>query len=421
LPNYWAYAKNFVLHDHMFEPVASFSFPAHLYLVSGWSATCSTPNLAKSCVNNPKFPSFLQPGGGQTVATPSFAWTDLTYLLDRRHVSWRYYVDNATGPYCKAAGPTCQTLRETGTPMIWNVLPFFTTVQQDHQAGNIQKLSTFYSDARKGALPSVTWIAPSGANSEHPAGPISTGQTYVTSLIDAVMRSPDWSSSAIFLAWDDWGGFYDNVNPPRVDGNGYGLRVPSLVISPYARKGFIDHQTLSFDAYLKFIEDDFLDRQRLNPKTDGRPDPRPDVRENSPILGDLTRDFNFSQKPRAPLILPTLPKTDLLGASAMQQAVIGKGRTVPSVCFQAGTVIGKKGSTLTVTDITGATATVTTTKATKYIAGLSIPGAASLIRTGSSVYIRGTRHTQGQGLAATVSVTAHSVQVLDGVCPPFSG
>ena len=94
------------------------------------------------------------------------------------------------------------------------------------------------------------------------------------------MNGPEWKSTAIFVAWDDWGGFYDHVPPPTVDQNGYGLRVPGLVISPYAKRGYIDHQTLSFDAYAKFIEDDFLDGQRLDPKTDGRPDPRPDVREN---------------------------------------------------------------------------------------------------------------------------------------------
>ena len=93
------------------------------------------------------------------------------------------------------------------------------------------------------------------------------------------MRSPEWNSTAIFLAWDDWGGFYDHVAPPRVDENGYGLRVPGLVISPYAKRGYIDHQVLSFDAYVKFIEDDFLGGARLDPKTDGRPDPRPNVRE----------------------------------------------------------------------------------------------------------------------------------------------
>src|SRR5205823_4732701 len=119
------------------------------------------------------------------------------------------------------------------------------------------------------------------------------------------------SSSAIFLSWDDWGGFYDHVVPPKVDGLGYGIRVPGLVISPYARKGFIDHQTLSFDAYLKFIEDDFLGGRRLDPKTDGRPDPRPAVREDSHQLGDLSADFDFTQPPRPPFLLPVHPATTL--------------------------------------------------------------------------------------------------------------
>ena len=100
------------------------------------------------------------------------------------------------------------------------------------------------------------------------------------------MRSPDWSSTAILLSWDDWGGFYDNVVPPTVDAAGYGFRVPGLVISPYARRGYIDHQRLSFDAFTKFIEDDFLGGARLNPRTDGRPDPRPDRAGDRPGPGE---------------------------------------------------------------------------------------------------------------------------------------
>ena len=142
---------------------------------------------------------------------------------------------------------------------------------------------------------------------------MSSGQSYVTSLVNAVMNSPEWDSTAIFLAWDDWGGFYDHVVPPTVDENGYGLRVPGIVISPYARHGYIDHQTLSFDGYDKFIEDDFLNGQRLDPATDGRPDPRPDVRENEKILGNLINDFDFSQHPSAPLVLPVHPRTTLTG------------------------------------------------------------------------------------------------------------
>jgi phospholipase C len=143
--------------------------------------------------------------------------------------------------------------------------------------------------------------------SEHPPGLVSAGQAYVTKLVNAAMRGKDWKSTAIFLAWDDWGGFYDHVVPPNVDRLGYGLRVPGLVISPYARKGYIDHQTLSFDAYAKFIEDDFLRSSRLDPATDGRPDSRPGVRENASQLGNLLGDFNFAQKPRRPLILSRHP------------------------------------------------------------------------------------------------------------------
>ena len=153
----------------------------------------------------------------------------------------------------------------------------------------------------------MSWIDPNGTVSEHPPALVSAGQTYVTGLVNAIMNSPDWNSTAIFLAWDDWGGFYDHVVPPVVDRAGFGLRVPGIVISPYAKQGYIDHQILSFDAYTKFIEDDFLNSARLDPATDGRPDPRPDVREDNPILGNVANDFNFNQTPRPPLILPVHP------------------------------------------------------------------------------------------------------------------
>jgi phospholipase C len=191
-------------------------------------------------------------------------------------------------------------------------LPYFDTVRRDGQLQNIRPITSFVRAAQYGLLPSVSWVVPSQEVSEHPPGRVSDGQSYVTKLIDTVMNGPDWSSTAIFLAWDDWGGFYDHVAPPAVDVNGYGLRVPALVISPYAKRGFVDHQTLSFDAYVKFIEDDFLG-ERLDPATDGRPDPRPTVREDVSILGDLRRDFDFSQPPRPPLILPVHPKTTLTG------------------------------------------------------------------------------------------------------------
>ena len=136
---------------------------------------------------------------------------------------------------------------------------------------------------------------------------MSVGQDYVTGLINAVMQGPEWRVDRDLPGVGRLGRVLRPRDPAAVDENGYGLRVPGLVISPYARKGYIDHQTLSFDAYVKFIEDDFLHGQRLDPKTDGRPDPRPDVRENVRILGNLIKDFDFSQPPRRPLILPEHP------------------------------------------------------------------------------------------------------------------
>ncbi len=395
IPNYWAYAENFVLQDRMFQSNASWSLPAHLYLVSEWSAMCQKSGDPMSCVsdinNSGNRPPgmikanvnmivacnkglenqickdalakagitadmatelhkliikncglpiriFTTPDDGShdkynqsldqcekaidqaeipnslktrltTAATklrpPEYAWTDMTHLLFKNNVPWKYYVMDGAEPDCEDDDAmTCgKVTQNKDTPGIWNPLPFFDTVRENGQLGNIVSLKEFYEDAEKGTLPAVSWIAPSDEVSEHPPSLVSLGQSYVTGLINAIMKSPNWDSTAIFLTWDDWGGFYDHVVPPVVDENGYGLRVPGMVISPYAKKGYIDHQTLSFDAFNKFIEDDFLNSARLDPKTDGRPDSRPDVRENDPNLGNLVNDFDFNQTPRAPMIL----------------------------------------------------------------------------------------------------------------------
>lgn len=306
-PNYWSLASDFVLQDHMFEPDSSWSLPAHLFMVSGWSAVCSNASDPMSCQSNIK-----QPGLPTATNPQPYAWTDLTYLLYKNNVSWAYYLRPGSAPDCADDGMTCTPGQQSADkPSIWNPLPGFGDVNADGQLGNVQSINNFYTAAKDGTLPAVSWITPNGKVSEHPPNLVSAGQSYVTGLINAVMTGPDWSSTAIFLAWDDWGGFYDNVVPPVVDGNGYGLRVPGLVISPYARAGYIDHQTLSFDAYLKFIEDDFLGGQRIDPSTDGRPDSRPDVRENASQLGNLLADFDFSQSPRPPIVLSTTPQTDL--------------------------------------------------------------------------------------------------------------
>jgi phospholipase C len=300
IPNYWSYARHFVLQDHMFEGVRSWSLPAHLDMVSGWSARC-VPDDPMSCRTN--IGRVARPGS----ETP-YAWTDLTYLLHSAGVSWGYFVASGTQPDCASGQVICPAKPQRAqTPDIWNPLPGFETVRENDQLGNIQPVQNFFTNARAGTLPAVSWVIPNDANSEHPPSSIARGQAWVTGVENAVMRSPNWKSSAIFLSWDDWGGFYDHVRPPTVNGQGLGLRVPGIVISPYARTDFVDHQMLSTDSYLRFIEDDFLGGQRLNPATDGRPDSRPFIAEDQPGLGNLIDDFDFTRKPLGPFILPLFP------------------------------------------------------------------------------------------------------------------
>ncbi|HWX95319.1 MAG TPA: alkaline phosphatase family protein [Solirubrobacteraceae bacterium] len=304
IPNYWTYAQNYVLQDNMYASGAAWSLPEHLFMVSGWSANCEAGNPLE-CVETLHS---ARPG-----SSTHYAWTDITYLLNRAKVSWRYFVSAGTEPDCQFdEALTCKPApQEAKTPSIWNPLPYFDDVKADGQLGNIQSLSNYYSDVQQPTtcgLPNVSWVVPNGFVSDHPPTSISNGQTYVTTLINAVMRSPCWNSTAIFLSWDEWGGFYDHVVPPTISNTGYGIRVPGLLISPYAKAGVIDHQQLSHDAYLKFIENDFLAGARLNPKTDGRPDSRTVVREELSGLGDLANDFNFSQSPRPPLLLSAHPE-----------------------------------------------------------------------------------------------------------------
>jgi phospholipase C len=310
IPNYWRYAEEYVLHDHMFAPVDSWTLPAHLFLVSGWSATCPDLNDPMSCVSDVDRPGSnasdrgarWEPDEGQP---RPYVWADVTWLLYRAGVSWAYFV----GPGTCIAPPCARVDAESSTPN-QNPLPGFRTVEETGQLDNIRPNTEFFEAAAEGNLPAVSWVMPSQHAAEHPPDGIGAGQAWVTRLVNAVMQGPpeQWSHTAIFLTWDDWGGFYDHVRPPVVDENGWGLRVPSLVISPWAKRGHIDHQTLSFDAYLKLIEDRFLGGRRIDPTNDGWPDSRPRVRERATILGDLARDFDFTQEPLPPVMLDPMAR-----------------------------------------------------------------------------------------------------------------
>jgi phospholipase C len=328
IPNYWSYAHHFVLQDHMFASDLGWSQPSHLAMVSGWSALCTSGTDPMSC--RPSTDRTIPVGADRS--QPYYAWTDLTYLLAHNGVSWGYYVSSGRQPDCDDGKMSCMAHQQNSvTPSIWNPLPRFADVAADGQLGNVQDVGGFFAAAHAGLLPNVSWIVPSYRNSEHPPATPLMGESWVTRLVNAIMRSPDWNSTAIFIAWDDWGGFYDHVPPPQVDGQGYGLRVPGLLISPYARRGVVDHQTLSFDAYLKFIEDDFLGGARLDPSTDGRPDPRPDVRESAPQLGNLLSEFDFSQPPRPPFILRPRPnrRCRTTAAAGRTSRRIGSTRSRP--------------------------------------------------------------------------------------------
>jgi phospholipase C len=313
IPIYWKYAKTFTLHDRMFAPTDSWTLPAHLFLVSAWSASCTDLNDPMSCSSDQKFP------GGQYADPPSklwvpsmgsprpYVWAPITWLLYKNGVDWRYYVGEGT---CVA--PPCEELEGIETAPVQNPLPGFAATEATGQLSNIRSNEEFMADARSGNLPAVSWVMPVTDRGEHPPDSIELGQAYVAKLINSVMKGPreQWLRTAIFLTWDDWGGFYDHVEPPVVDENGWGLRVPSMVISPWAKRGHVSHQTLSYDAYLKLIEDRFLGGQRLDPATSGWPDSRPTVREAVDILGDLAKDFDFRQDPIPPLVLDPWPFRD---------------------------------------------------------------------------------------------------------------
>ena len=308
LPNYWAYAKHYLLQDRMFAPSDSWTLPSHLYLVSGWAATCPDLNDAMSCKSDLDFPGhnaaspdrkFWVPADG---APRPYIWGDITWLFHQNDVSWAYYVGPGT-----CVVPPCTGLSGTTTTPVQNPLPGFKTVETNGQLGNIQSNENYFDSAANGTLPDVSWVMPTEDLSEHPPDNIADGQAWVTKVINAAMKGPDWLHTAVFLTWDDWGGFYDHVKPVTVDQNGYGLRVPGILISPFAKRG-IDHQTLSFDAYLKFMEDRFMGGARIDPATDGWADSRPTVREDVAVLGDLAREFDFTQEPIPPLILPPYPK-----------------------------------------------------------------------------------------------------------------
>ena len=314
IPNYWGYADHYTLFDHMFAPVDSWTLPSHLYLISGWSAWCPDLTDAMSCRSEVVFHPASAFDNQWTGATwradmankypRPYIWSPITWLLYKAGVSWGYFVGEGS-----CIKPPCGGLTGPKTADVQNPLPGFLATEATGQFANIRPNNDFLAMAAQGNLPSVSWIVPVKDAGDHPPDDISKGQAYVTKLINSVMNGPrdQWLHTAIFVTWDDWGGFYDHVKPPRVDANGYGFRVPAFLVSPWARQGHIDHSTLSFDSFLQIVEDRFLGGQRLDPLTDGWPDARPTIREELMKQHSLDGAFDFHGAPRAPLVLPPFP------------------------------------------------------------------------------------------------------------------
>jgi hypothetical protein len=281
---------------------------------------CGDKYEAMTCKTDP-LSRLVNPGPGT-----NFPWVNLFQLLDVNGVSWKWYLGQGSEPDCDDGQMTCDPQAQVATvPSIWNPAPYFGSVKAGgapYLAAHNPPIDQFLVDINAGQLPAVSWVVPINDYSEHPPRGVTGGMEYVTSMVNAVMQSPYWNNTAIFILWDDWGGFYDHVVPPNVDGNGgrtpvqgFGLRVGGLMISAWARAGLVDHQVLSFDNYAVFFENLFAGGARLDPVALGNPDNRPDIRDeltqvtfpdgNTAPIGDLLAEFDFTQTPLSPLVLST--------------------------------------------------------------------------------------------------------------------
>jgi phospholipase C len=233
IPYYWNLAENYVLFDHFFSSAKDGSFANHMY----WVAAA-----------NP------QPANGLDLATILGNVPTIFDRLQAAGISWKFYVENYD-PSITYRNLATQGNRES--QVIWvPLLNFDRFIDDPTLSSHIVDLNQYYVDLQQNTLPAVAYIVPSGA-SEHPPQSPTSGERNVKNLLQELMRSSSWNSSAFMLLYDDWGGWYDHVVPPQVDQDGYGGRVPGLLISPYARKGFIDSTQLDFTSILKFIEDNW--------------------------------------------------------------------------------------------------------------------------------------------------------------------
>jgi phospholipase C len=299
IPNYWQYARHFAQDDHFFSTIMGPSFPNHLVTIGASSAnTVDNPRgqivHAWGCDGGPhSFVDGISPSGTTFITHPCFNFQTLPDELQRAHISWKYYA-----PPLYSSG------------YVWSALDAIRHIRYGPLwKTNVQPPTNFLSDLATGHLPHVSWVITNAHQSDHPPAAICIGENWTVNMINAVMRSKYWQDTAIFLTWDDFGGFYDHVAPPRQDLISLGPRVPTIVISPYARPHFVDHTQLDFDSLLKFVEDDYG---------------IPPLTKRDRNAGNILSSFDFKQTPLSPLTLKqrTCPQADYTTASPLAGTVI---------------------------------------------------------------------------------------------------
>jgi phospholipase C len=313
IPNYWAYAHNFVLADHMFSSLHGPSFPNRLYTIAATNrGTVEIPTDPFSagtkswgCDAEPTMTVRTRDDLGDIDALfPCFDFETLADTLMKAGLTWKSYAPSqGERGYIFSTFDEINHIRNSS---LWteDVLP----------------ISQFVTDASSGHLPNVSWVTAPGPESEHPPDGTCVGENWTVQQINAVMQGPEWNSTAIFLVWDDFGGFYDHVPPPIVDGFGLGPRVPMLIISPYAIPGHISRTQYELSSVLKTIEERF-----------GLPFlTKWDKQARDEHANDTFDSFDFSQQPLSPLILQPR-KCPLNSTAYVQFGSQGTGTTSPAI------------------------------------------------------------------------------------------
>jgi len=248
IPNYWAYARTFTLDDHFFSTINGPSFPNHLVTVAGSSHNTDDNPILNTyhswgcdAGQYTKVDTVDLQSGQHYYSKPCFDLQTLPDEFQKAGISWKYY---APGQY------------QSG--YIWSALNSIKHIRYSPLwQSNVPDTSQFMKDVKAGTLPQVSWVVMNEGESEHPPHSSCAGENWTVRQLNALMQSPLWASTAVFLTWDDFGGFFDHLAPPKLNAIAYGPRVPTLVISPYARRHFIDHQTYDFASILRYVEDKY--------------------------------------------------------------------------------------------------------------------------------------------------------------------